>query len=121
VRIHAPKKPGVVVSTLSDDRGEGRAAMLHAMARSTGAAAKIQATALRALADEVEAGRRRLSPQLSRVLASAIDAAAIENLSPRAWADAWGVEIDRRMAKVKAGTAKRQDLGAVLERLRARR
>ncbi|MGH7437025.1 MAG: hypothetical protein ACRENE_15230 [Polyangiaceae bacterium] len=91
------------------------------MARSTAAAAKIQATALRVLADEVEAGRRRLSPQLSRVLASEIEPTTVENLSPRAWADAWGVEIDRRIAKVKAGTAKRQDLGAVLERLRARR
>ncbi|MGH7269167.1 MAG: hypothetical protein ACREJ3_01950 [Polyangiaceae bacterium] len=91
------------------------------MARSTATAAKIQATALRVLADEVEAGSRRLSPQLSRVLASEIEPAAIENLSPRAWAKAWGVEIDRRMAEVKAGTARRQDLGAVLERLRARR
>lgn len=91
------------------------------MARSTAAAAKIQATALRVLADDVEAGRRRLSPQLSRVLASEIEPTAVENISPREWADAWGVEIDRRMAKVKAGTAKRHDLGVVLERLRARR
>jgi hypothetical protein len=95
--------------------------MLRVMARSTAAAAKIQARALRVLADEVEAGRKRLSPELSRVLAGEIDAPAVEDLFPRAWAEAWGIEIDRRMARVKAGTAKRQDLGAVLERLRARR
>jgi hypothetical protein len=91
------------------------------MARATATAAKIQARALRLLADDVEAGRKRLSPELSRVLASEIQAPTVDDVSPRAWAEAWGTEIDRRMAKVKAGTAKRHDLGPVLERLRARR
>jgi hypothetical protein len=88
------------------------------MARTTGAAAKIQARVLRVLADEVEAGRRRLSPELTRVLASEMEA---EGLSPQEWSEAWGAEIDQRLANAKAGTAKRRDLGAVLDRLRARR
>jgi hypothetical protein len=91
------------------------------MTRSTAAAAKVQARALRALADAVEAGRRRLSPKLSRVLAEEIDPPDAEDLSAREWAEAWGDEIDRRLSKVKSGTAKRRDLGAVLDGLRARR
>src|SRR5579863_4501003 len=81
------------------------------MARTTGAAAKIQARVLRVLADEVEAGRRRLSPELTRVLASEMEA---EGLSPQEWSEAWGAEIDRRLASAKAGAAKSHDLGAVL-------
>jgi hypothetical protein len=89
------------------------------MARTTAAAAKIQARALRVLADEVEAVRKRLSPELSRVRAGQIEVPGLDDLSARAWDEAWGAEIDRRVAK--ASNEKRHDLGAVLERLRARR
>jgi hypothetical protein len=91
------------------------------MARATAAVAKIQARALRALADEVEEGRRHLSPELSRVLAAEVEGSDADDLSPEDWAKAWGAEIDRRLASAKTGTAKRRDLGAVLDKLRARR
>jgi hypothetical protein len=91
------------------------------MARATAAAAKVQAKALRVLADEIESGRRRPSPELSRVLANEIEAPDSEDLSAEEWARAWGVEIDRRLAKASSGRSKRHDLGAVLDRIRARR
>lgn len=91
------------------------------MARATASAAKIQARALRVLADEIESGRRRPSPELTRVLANEIEAPDSEELSPEEWARAWGTEIDRRVARAKSGRAKRHDLGAVLEGLRAGR
>jgi hypothetical protein len=91
------------------------------MSRATAAAAKVQARALRVLADEIESGRRRPSPELSRVLADEIEAPDSEDLSRQEWDKAWGAEIDRRLAKVKSGRAKRRDLGAVLDRLRATR
>jgi hypothetical protein len=96
-------------------------AMVVPVARAMAAAAKIQARALRVLADEVESGKRRLSPKLSQVLAEEIEAPDAEELSPQEWAEAWGAEIDRRLAKAKSGHAKRRDLGAVLDKLRVRR
>jgi len=68
------------------------------------------------LADEIESGRRRPSPELRRVLAE-IEAPNEEDLSAEEWAKAWGAEIDRRLA----GRSKRHDLGSVLQRLRAER
>ena len=95
--------------------------MLLVMTRAMAAAAKVQAKVLRVLADEVESGRRRLSAKLSRVIAEEIEPADGEELSPREWAEAWGAELDRRLAKAKAGHVKRRDLGAVLDKLRVRR
>jgi hypothetical protein len=91
--------------------------MLAPMPRATAAAAKLQARALRALADEIESGRRRPSPELRRVLANEIEAPHGEDLSAEEWEKACGAEIDRRLA----GRSKRNDLGSVLERLRAER
>jgi hypothetical protein len=91
--------------------------MLAWMPRATAAAAKLQARALRVLANEIESGRRRPSPELRRVLAKEIEAPSEEDLSAEEWAKAWGAEIDRRLA----GRSKRRDLGSVLERLRAER
>jgi hypothetical protein len=59
------------------------------MARATAAVAKIQARALRARADEIEEGRRHLSPELSRVLAAEIEGSDADDLSPQDWAKAW--------------------------------
>ena len=108
---------------LRDAEGTDAGTLLcsRVMARATVSAAKIQAKALRVLADEIESGRRRPSPELSRVLANEIEAPDSEEVSPEEWARAWGAEIDRRLARAKEGRAKRRDLGAVLEGLRARR
>jgi hypothetical protein len=91
--------------------------MLARMLRATAAAAKLQARALRVLANEIESGRRRPSPELRRVLAKEIEPPNEEDLSAEEWAKAWGAEIDRRLA----GRSKRRDLESVLERLRAER
>jgi hypothetical protein len=73
------------------------------MSRATAAAAKVQAKVLRALADEVEAGRRRLSPALSRALADEIDAKS-GDISAEEWDHAWGTEIDRRLKPTEPGS-----------------
>jgi hypothetical protein len=91
------------------------------MDREAATAAKLQARALRALADEIESGPRRPSTMLRRVLATEIKAPDREDLSSEEWAEAWGTEIGRRLTRVKTGRSKQRDLGAVLGRLRAGR
>jgi hypothetical protein len=93
--------------------------MLETMPRANVATAtRLQAKALRTLADELEAGRRRLSPELVRALADELHP---DDISPDEWEKAWAAEIDHRLDNYQAGKTKRRDLGTVLDDLRARR
>lgn len=89
------------------------------MARAT--AIRTQAKALRALADELEAGRRTLSPELVGALARELEGDDLDPVTAREWQDAWAAEIDRRLEEHRAGRTKKRDLGAVLEELRGSR
>jgi len=89
--------------------------------RSNPAAA--QADALRALADELEAGRRELSPAMAKALQRELareDDGEVEELTQEEWEEAWAKEIDLRLADYRAGKSQKVDLGAVLDDLRSR-
>ena len=79
------------------------------------------ALALRALADELEAGTRELSPTLVKAIGQELeDEGPYEELSPKEWERVWGKEIRQRLADHRAGKTGKVDLGALLEELRAR-
>ena len=82
-----------------------------------------QAEALRALAAELEAGTRELSPAMAKALAREVgraDDAEFDELAPDEWDQAWADEIDVRLASYRAGTSQRVELGAVIQSLRDR-
>ena len=69
-----------------------------------------QSQALRVLADELDAGKRELSPSMAKALARELagDEAAAEDddeLSPEEWERAWGEEISRRLADARRNRA----------------
>ena len=85
--------------------------------------ASTQVEALRALADELEAGTRELSPAMAKALAREIareDDTQYEELAPDAREQAWADEIDVRLESYRAGASQKVDLGAVLQDLRDR-
>jgi hypothetical protein len=90
------------------------------MARHTSALAT-QANALRTLADELEAGKRKLSPAMAKALTLELtraDEREGEEPTKEDWEGAWAEEISRRLADYDAGKARKVDLAAVLESLR---
>ncbi len=88
------------------------------MARRT--ARNQQAQALRTLADELEAGTRKLSPTLVKALDQELDDEGGEELSPEEHERVWAKEIRRRLAERKAGKDRSVDFGTLLAELRAR-
>jgi hypothetical protein len=94
--------------------------MILLMARRTSALAT-QANALRTLADELEAGKRKLSPAMAKALTVELtraDEREGEEPTQEDWESAWAAEIRRRLADYDAGKARKVDLGVVLESLR---
>ena len=86
--------------------------------------ASAQVQALRALADELEAGTRELSPTMAKALDHELardDDGEHEELTQEEWEAAWAKEIDRRLASHQAGRSQRRDVGGFLQELRARR
>jgi hypothetical protein len=76
------------------------------------------------LVDEVEAGTRTLSPGMKDALARELmrdDDVEYKPLNQAAWDTAWGKEIERRLAKHRAGKAVTHKFAEVIAELRARR
>jgi hypothetical protein len=81
------------------------------------------ARALRVLADELESGKRELSPAMAKALTRELgrpDDDKYEELSPAEWERAWSDEIELRLADYQAGKARKVDLGTVIDGLRSR-
>jgi hypothetical protein len=86
--------------------------------------ATAQARALRALADELEAGTRELSPAMAKALDHELgrdDDGDYEELTQAEWEKVWAKEIERRLVSHRAGRSRRRDVGVFLQELRARR
>jgi hypothetical protein len=89
-----------------------------------GRSSSADAKALRVLADQLEAGKRHLSPQMTKALARELAEEGVddeEGVSVEEWEQAWAVEIDRRLERHRTSQSAAQDLGEVLEGLRANR
>lgn len=83
-----------------------------------------EASALRALADQIDAGQRELSPQMAKALARELAQQGSEEeeaLSAEDWERAWAAEIDRRLDRHRTGQSPARDLGQILESLRSSR
>jgi hypothetical protein len=90
----------------------------------TGRQSSAEANALRTLADQIDAGKRELSPHMAKALARELAeerAEEDESLSTEEWEQAWATEIDRRLERHRTGQSTAHDLGEVLEGLRANR
>ena len=80
-----------------------------------------QAQALRALADELDAGKRELSPSMAKALDRELAGAEPEEseLSLQEWEQAWGEEIGRRLGDHRAGKAEVHKFDDVIAGIRA--
>ena len=80
-----------------------------------------QAQALRGLADELDAGKRELSPSMAKALARELagEAPDDDELSPEEWEQAWGEEISRRLADYREGKAEVHKFDDVITGIRS--
>jgi hypothetical protein len=111
------------MTPLQEDMGDGSPPLLQSrlMPRRN---ASHQAQALRVLADELEAGTRELSPEMTKALDHELtrdDDGDYEELTKAQWEEAWGTEIDRRLEEYRAGKATKHNVADVIAGLRARR